>query len=313
MRRRWICLAGGILVFSLLVMLLSRISGAFADFWLKWGMGPALQTLSRLSGSAPFSLAEPLPLIAAVLLLVTLLRRKGTCLLLALIFAGYALLWYPAYFAPSAQGMAVESTADAGKLESVCRELIDALNADAFAMPQNLEERALSAVSRLENLPFLPASAPKGARYPEWMEALHLAGIFAPWTAEALFNPLEAEAGRLFTACHELMHLSGIADEGQANILAYEACLLEGGAFAYSARLWALKYCLQKLRELDAARYWETAGILQGEARTHFAAMGGFLRDSQEHRGISNAFSRFFGLSAFTSSYAALADYLCME
>ena len=198
---------------------------------------PAAGALAALASKCPFPLAEPLTLLLAALLVLLLFRwRRGACLLLAVLLAGYGLLWAPAYSLPAAH--AVGKDADAAALTVVCDELIERLNARKdFALPNDLGARALEA-ARLVETPAPISAAPKFARYPEWMRAFSLAGLYVPWTAEALCDPTAPAAGQPFTAVHELMHMGGVADEGQANICAYIACQRYGGIFAASADLW---------------------------------------------------------------------------
>ena len=58
-----------------------------------------------------------------------------------------------------------------------------------------------------------------------------------------------------FTAVHELTHLTGIADEGAANLAAWNRCTAAGGPFADSARLWALRYAMGQLHDADPAAW----------------------------------------------------------
>ena len=106
------------------------------------------------------------------------------------------------------------------------------------------------------------------------MRALSLAGLYAPWTGEALYDDTAPAAGQPFTAVHELMHMGGVADEGQANIHAYIACQRYGGAFAYSADLWALKYAAEALLALDAQACAARLSALGDAARRDLSALG---------------------------------------
>ena len=129
--------------------------------------------------------------------------------------------------------------------------------------------------ARLWKRPRPISAAPKFARYPEWMRAFSLAGLYVPWTAEALCDPTAPASGQPFTAEHELMHMGGVADEGQANICAYIACQRYGGIFAASPDLWALKYAMDALRPLDADAWSARLAALDGAARDGFFALGG--------------------------------------
>ena len=78
-----------------------------------------------------------------------------------------------------------------------------------------------------------------------------------------------------FTAVHELMHLGGIADEGAANIAAWERCLAAGGPFADSARLWALRYALGQLNRADEGAWRRVRGNMKDPLMRVFQDCGG--------------------------------------
>ena len=126
---------------------------------------------------------------------------------------------------------------------------------------------------------------PKAARFPAWLRRLKAAGMYVPFTGEALVDPTRSAAGLPFTAAHELAHMLGVGNEGAANIAAYAACVEYGEAAGYSARLWALKYAMGRLTDADwvyALLPRETAADL---AQIPWAGGGG--------------------------EYDALVDYLC--
>ena len=148
-------------------------------------------------------------------------------------------------------------------------------------------------------------AAPKAVRYPEWMRALSLAGLYAPWTGEALYDATAPAAGQPFTAVHELMHMGGVADEGQANICAYIACQRYGGIFAASADLWALKYAMDALRPLDADAWSARLAALDGAARDGFFALGGASSASLAEESVPRP-----GGAGIAGDYGALAAWL---
>ena len=290
-----------------------RLFPALPDFWLGAVFSPVARALSRVSGAVPFPIAEPLfVLVAAAAVFLAFRSRRGLCLLLSCVFAVCALFWAPAYFATPLHP--VSGAADREALIRASAKLIDELNGyGAFSMPDDLAEGALEVALNVD-LPAKVVAAPKLARYPEWMKLGSLAGLYVPWTFEALVNPAAGAPGVPFTAVHELMHLGGVADEGQANILAYIACEKHGGAFAHSAKLWALKYALQALRELDAGAWTDLIVDLSDSARSDFHEINGFAIGATVRKGRAvEAFLRVNGMAEKTESYGALANYLCMD
>ena len=100
-------------------------------------------------------------------------------------------------------------------------------------------------------------------------------GLFTPPTGEAIVDPTAPAPLIPFTAVHELMHLGGIADEGAANIAAWERCTAFGGPFADSARLWALRYALGRLNRADEAAWRRVRGNMKDPLTRVFQACGG--------------------------------------
>lgn len=235
---------------------------------------PVMSFIAGLSARIPFPAA--FPALAVVCALCALLRRRATVLLTAL-FIAFAALWMPCV-APTLQETAVATEKEARNL---CAELVDGLNAagrSVLTIPE-----ILAGARETMNAP----AAPKAARYPELMRAINAAGIYIPLTGEALVDVTRPCASLPFTAAHELAHMLGIGDETEANLATYEACTASGGAFGYSARLWALKYAMSRLQETDwvyAALPEDIAADLRaipysGGAGNEYAAMTDWLVD----------------------------------
>lgn len=261
-----------------------------AGAWAEGVALPLLQGLHRMSAALPFPLLEPL----ALLLTIALLRRRFRAMALALILGMYGLLWYPGYFAAPAPRYAApapryDAPADA---ERLCLQLTDALNASALAF-----EPPFDAAGAVAGLPWARV---KPARYPEWMRAMDIEGLFAPWTGEALADPGAPPGSLPFTCVHELMHLKGIADEGQANIAAYRLCVEKGGMYADSARLWALRCALGELD--DAAR----ARVTRRASRRLRPLL--MVSEVREPSGLF----RLLGIGRQTADYDALLGWLAL-
>lgn len=278
MKRSLICVA--ILAPAMAIL---RFWPGLAGLWMESAALPLLNALHRLSAALPFPLLEPL----ALLLLPGLLRRRSRALILAFMIGMYGLLWYPAYFAAPAPNC--DAPADA---EQLCLRLTDALNASALAF-----EPPFDAAGAVAGLPWARV---KPARYPEWMRRMDIEGLFSPWTGEALVDA-DAPPGSLpFTCVHELMHLKGIADEGQANIAAYRYCVDQGGMFADSARLWALRCTLGRLDEPARARV----------ARRASRRLRPLLMISEVRE--PSPLSRLLGIGRQTADYDALLGWLAL-
>lgn len=269
---RWLTI-----LFTLMVLL--RFIPGLAALWQEHAALPLLQALHRLTAALPFPLLEPLALASAL----ALLHRRTRRIALAVVVGMY-MLWVPVYFAAPAPHY---PAADA---EAVCMRLIEALSASPLSFDAPYGEAGTVAG--------LPWARVKPTRYPEWMRALGIAGLFSPWTGEALVDP-DAPPGELpFTCVHELQHLKGIADEGAANIAAYRQCAAYGGYFADSARLWALRYAMARLDDAARSRVRSRMGpnlraILRPAATRPPALL-----------------ARLLGISNHTDNYDALVDWL---
>ena len=263
---------------------------------------PMLALLHRATAGLPFPLAEPLallltvtavipPLLAALRRDVRALRRQLRHRLwaAALLAGSLALLWAPARAVPPEP----VPPPDAAGLAKLCEALIDGLNRTPLDFPEPAEALRLA-----PSVAGMPGAVVKAARYPEWMRALDCAGLFMPLTGEVVADAGAAPALVPFTAVHELAHLAGVADEGAANIAAWRRCLKAGGAFADSARLWALRYALGLLREADPAAWRDARTKMEGPLARTFHEINGET---------VSATPRF---SPAVGDYAALAGYL---
>ena len=210
---------------------------------------PLMNRLSGLSGKVAFPLVGFVA--AALVALMCVLRKRAAAVLLCLVVI-FDFLWYPLYFARAQ----VTGRADESAVLALCSELVHELNERGRFLIQPDEALALS-----REVMDAPAAA-KAARYPELMRALRISGIFVPFTGEALVDLTRSRAALPFTAAHELAHMLGVAGEGEANMLAYERCVRYGGAFAYSARLWALSYALDRVENPGEVMRALDGGIL---------------------------------------------------
>lgn len=314
---RWIAWA----LPAALIVLSCRFVPGFAALWTRGVIRPLSALLSRASAKAPFPLLEAFALACAawalwgaVALPVRCLRARGlaplarfakrlTASALAAALA-YALLWYPAYFAVGPQVHA----ATAEQVAALCEALIDRLNASALAFPdvEGALREAERAASCLDGTA-VPEGAVKAARFPEWMDALGVAGLYSPWIAEAIVDGSASPSALVFTGCHELMHLKGIADEGRANIAAWTACRRAGGAAADSANLWALRYAMSALRKVDPAAWRACAGRMDAHLVEVFAQMNGFSGFAESGDG---AVAAMLGIGGAIGSYDALVGWL---
>ena len=222
-------------------------------FWAEYFSKPALRILNVLGDALPFSLLE-WGLLALLLWILPRPRRLRALFALILsMLLMYALVWVPLY----AQAKPDYDASDA-QIEASCADLISILNAsepDFFQTPNDL-----------------PA---KVCAFPFWMRALKLSGFYSFFTGEALISPDVPACAAPFTAVHEAMHSRGVADEGLCNIAAYEDCLARGGAYADSARLWALRYSMGFVKKADTDAYFHLLCRMNPRTYALFREIGG--------------------------------------
>ena len=302
-------------VLSILVLALFCLAcRAFPNLLLEHITRPLLMALHRLTARVPFPVSEITTFAVGVTALFTLVialpravvRRqiaplarwlRGVGIAAYSILSLLALTWLPAMLAPAD----VPPQPDAGPLAWLCGELIDALNASPLAFPE--PDEALTLAPQVANL---PGCAVKAARYPEWMRADAVSGLFVPPTGEALIDADAPRALIPFTAVHELMHLGGVADEGAANIAAWQRCAEAGGPFADSARLWALRYASGLLRRDDPEAWARLRGNMKDPLAQVFSQCGGEIAPTDAPTALP-------GFSRVRGDYAALAYWLAGE
>ena len=251
-----------------------RISPGFARWMLGSLSIPGMAILHRLTAFVPFPVAEPLALGLILLALTGLFRvwaigspdllKRAMGVLSASLLA-FILFWAPALALPVPE----IPVPHAEQLSWLCARLVDQLNASPLAFPGPAE--TLTQAPRIAGE---PARAAKAARLPGWMALARAWGMFIPLTGEALVDPSEPPPLVPFTAVHELMHLTGIADEGAANVAAWERCMVAGGSFADSARLWALRYAMGQLRNADPAAWQSVQNKMNGALLRTFLDCG---------------------------------------
>ena len=81
-------------------------------------------------------------------------------------------------------------------------------------------------------------------------------GIYSPFTIEANYNMEMTPYNIPFTACHELSHLKGYMDEGEANFIAWLACMDSSHwAFKRSAYMMAWVYAGNELSTVNSKEF----------------------------------------------------------
>lgn len=287
------------------LLLLSRNSHAFAQ-WYSTHLYPVwVSLLGRVMGIFPFSVSEVLlyALIAAVpATLIRLLVRwrrgladrarlaswaLGVFALAGFLFCLYAVNcgvnYHRTSFSESSGIIAEPYTAK--DLKETCQWLAREVNArskqverdsEGVMLAEGIDREAVKAISRLaERYPELEGyfPRPKGLLCPWILSVQQLSGIYSPFTIEANYNSAMTGYNIPFTACHELSHLRGFMQEEEANFIAF---LAAGGSedirFQYSGFLMGWRYCMNVLYQADYDAWEELRGQIAPEVEPDLAA-----------------------------------------
>lgn len=251
---RWLLACGAVLaLFSLLRGDRAAMNALVYGFTL-----PLEQAFGRACAALPFSVAELLYVLAAVLLIFLLVQsvrclvraaKKGRaayrCALFLLdlfltVYAAFCVLWGANYYADDfcdKSGLSPEPVAYED-LVRVTQYFADNL-AEAATHVARGEDGLFTADRReildyadtvydclYDEFPFLdmPDQQPKGIFFSKIMSAMNFTGFYFPFTGESNVN-MDSPAMLLASTCaHELSHQRGIASEQQSNFLAILAC-----------------------------------------------------------------------------------------
>ena len=278
---------------------------SLAAGWAEAVSRPALRALSQLTGRLPFPLLEWGVLAIAIALFggacfrwgrrglrsaLTQLARRLFCCILAIAIV-FSTLWLPLYHTSIRPACAATDA----QLAAACENLIQALNessADFSRVPNDLPAKVID--------------------FPFWMRLFDITGFFSFPTGEALVSPELPDCALPFVAVHERMHANGYAGEGAANIAAWEDCLARGELYADSARVWALKYSMDALRDRDPAAYAACRRLMSESTSDNYHAIGGGTRSGAINPRMQAAFSAL-GVGEAASDYEILAMYIASQ
>lgn len=161
---------------------------------------------------------------------------------------------------------------------------------------------------------FAPFSVrPKAVALSVPMSYLGITGIYMPFFAEANVNVNIPSYVLPTTMAHEMAHAKGVAQEGQANIVAYTLCLRSGNADLRYSGLMAAAASL--LNSLPQAEFETLYAALSPAVRREYANASAHY---DKYEGVIDALSSFFndlflkanGVPGGTESYGDTARAL---
>jgi hypothetical protein len=159
-------------------------------------------------------------------------------------------------------------------------------NADGSPNFAEFEELAAMAGSGFRNLTyeqsysvFAGSTAPvKKLGWADMYTSMGITGFTFSLTGEAAVNPQIPAVSMPFVMCHEMAHRMCIANEADANLAGFLACIAnEDISYQYSGYFMAFRYCYDSLRSLSSSTAKKAAkDIYAGVNEQFLADMGAY-------------------------------------
>jgi len=301
--------------------------------------------LSWLLGWLPTPLGEwlavlvPLAVIGCLIaaavrhhLAPTLSRLLALCALLAFLFVGVLGVHYTAPPLADRLGLTVEQYS-AQQLAQVLAAQVETLNALAQQVPR--ADSGACDFGEFSDIAEAAKTAADGlkARYPDAftgqavkpkatalisvpMSYLAVAGIFFPFTAEAMVNSNNTHTQFPFVAAHEAAHSMGVGPEAEANFAAWLACSTsEDVRLRYSAAFNAYLYAGNALYAQNRELWRQTTAALDALPRHDLQVLSDHQAKyetpvEQVGTAVNDAYIKATGQSDGVRSYGKMVDLL---
>jgi hypothetical protein len=143
-----------------------------------------------------------------------------------------------------------------------------------------------------------------------------VSGIYSPFTIEANVNGEMEGMEKPFTACHELSHLRGYMNEGEANYIGWLACIgSEDGFFNRSGWLIAWIYAGRSLRQADPDKYEKIRAQIPKSALEEIRSNDEFWakhenKASEIQNKVNDAYLKSNGVEEGIASYGQLTTLM---
>ena len=320
---------------ALILSVASRKIPGAADWYTAYIYPVWVGTLGRLSGIFPFSAAEMICLALPLLLIADIvinLRMPISILMHILLITALLFFLYEAncgvnyYSRPFTDPAAVrEAEFSEDELAGFCEYISQELSRNYVSEYPGRSETARIA---RESMIRLSSSYPELAGfYPRpkqlafisrLFSSMGVSGIYSPFTIESNINGEMPDMEKPFTSCHELSHLRGFMNEGEANYIGWLACIgSEDTAFRRSGWLIAWSYAGNALKRTSRSRYNTIYRTLPDDAvreLTHnyifWTTLETKASDVQDR--INDAYLKSNGLESGIASYGQLTDLMLL-
>lgn len=338
-------------IYSAVVLVVSKLSADFSDFYNRNISSAIRFLLSKLTGVLPFSLGEalflclPLFVVSALLLYFCVYSKSDisagrfvavmfsvVCLMLSLHVNTFGVA-YNGRELSDKLNIAVEEL-DYEQLEHTAYCIIDELDAvvddvdyrynSSSAIPysydelnQKLNEAYLKISKKHSFIPALTSNV-KILGVSPIMTYTHISGIFTYYTGEANVNINYPDYTLPYTMAHEMAHQRGIAPEDEANFVAFLVCLESDDSYIrYSGCISMLEYVMSAMRTASSEKYQGFVSQLDLRYRGEFVAFNNFFEKyrsstaSKISNTINDTYLKASGEESGSRSYGMVVDLAC--
>ena len=263
-----------LLLIAAVLLIAARNIQGFAEWYSVNIYSVITGTIGRLTGAVPFSVAEAVVCILPLIIIADFVRcrkRLRTAFIHILLIASVLFFLYAANcginyhrntFVDQEALSNAKFTED--QLADFCEYIVDRLN-ECGSSSEYPQDKELATAARLsmnqlsENYPSLRGYYPAPKQLTLLSRAfssMGVSGIYSPFTVEANINGEMPGMEKPFTSCHELSHLRGYMNEGEANYIGWLACIgSDDPLFNRSGWLIAWMHAGGALRSVDPERY----------------------------------------------------------
>ena len=263
-----------LLCFAAVLLIASKNISSFAEWYSVNIYSVITGSIGRFTGAVPFSVAEAAFCILPLIIIADFVRcrkRLGSAFMHVLIIVSILFFLYAAncginYHRNSFVDQEALSSAEftEEQLADFCGYITDKIeeceSESAYPQGKELAAAARLALNQLsEDYPSLRGYYPAPKQLTLLSRAfssMGVSGIYSPFTVEANINGEMPGMEKPFTACHELSHLRGYMNEGEANYIGWLACIRsDDPTFNRSGWLIAWMHAGGALRRIAPERY----------------------------------------------------------
>ena len=263
-----------LLCIAAVLLIASRNIPGFAEWYSVNIYSIITGTVGRLAGAVPFSVAEAAVCILPLIIIADIIRcrkklrtaLKHILLITSILFFLYAancgINYHRSTFVDQEALSNAKFTEE--QLADFCGYIVDRIE-ECESSPEYPQGKGLADAARLsmnelsEDYPSLRGYYPAPKQLTLLSRAfssMGVSGIYSPFTVEANINGEMPGMEKPFTSCHELSHLRGYMNEGEANYIGWLACIgSDDPSFNRSGWLIAWMHAGNALRRVDPVRY----------------------------------------------------------